>query len=83
MALAEAKEYIRQKIAEAFGRKPRKLKSANKIAKWMAFENPTEPKLIYPAGLKPEKPGGSNKLSNSQDEEIRLISDEAASELNL
>lgn len=48
-ALIEAKEYIRQKIAEELGKRPRKLKSAGKIAKWLAFEDPAEIKIIYPA----------------------------------
>lgn len=46
-ALNEAKEYIRRKIAEVFADRPKKLKSANKIAKWMAFEDPAEVKIIY------------------------------------
>lgn len=46
-ALVEAKEYIRQKIAEELGRPPKKLKSAGRIAKYMAFEDPVEAKIIY------------------------------------
>lgn len=46
-ALAEAKEYIRQRIAEEFGRKTKKLKSAKNIARWLTFEDPAEVKIIY------------------------------------
>lgn len=46
-ALVEAKEYIRRKIAEAFADRPRKLKSARKVVKWMAFEDPAKAQIIY------------------------------------
>lgn len=45
-ALLEAKEYIRQKIAEELGKRPKKLKHASRIAKWMAFEDPTDARFI-------------------------------------
>jgi hypothetical protein len=62
-ALVEAKEYIRQKIAEAFGRKPKKLKSAGRITKWMAFEDPAEVKIIYHSknGKKLQSNGSSDE----------------------
>jgi putative transposase len=65
-ALIEAKEYIRQRIAEELGRRPRKLKSAGRIAKWMAFEDPTEAKIIYYSenGGKSKTKDKSNKKSN-------------------
>jgi putative transposase len=46
-ALVEAKEYIRQRIAEELGRRPKKIKSAGRIAKWLAFEDPADVKIIY------------------------------------
>ena len=45
-ALIEAKEYIRRKIADAFGKRPRKLSAAGKIARWMEFEDPSEIRII-------------------------------------
>jgi hypothetical protein len=60
-ALVEAKEYIRQRIAQEFGRKPKKLKSASSVAKWLTFEDPTEARIIYRSkkGTEPENDGQS------------------------
>lgn len=68
-ALVEAKEYIRQKIAEAFGRKPKKLKSAGKITKWMAFEDPTEMKIIYPSKNDKKSKSSENSTENTENTE--------------
>jgi len=67
-ALVEAKEYIRRRIAEAFGGKPRKLKSSGKIAKWMAFEDPAEARIIYHSknGKKSEAQENSNDDSSGK-----------------
>lgn len=72
-ALVEAKEYIRQKIAEAFGSRPKKLKSAGKITKWMAFEDPSEIKIIYHSknGKKPKS--NENGKEKSDPDSPKLI----------
>jgi oligoribonuclease NrnB/cAMP/cGMP phosphodiesterase (DHH superfamily) len=64
-ALAEAKEYIRQRIAEEFGRKSKKLKSAKNIARWLTFEDPAEVKIIYHSknGKKSQSNGKSDETS--------------------
>ena len=72
-ALVEAKEYIRQKIAEAFGRKPKKLKSASRINKWMAFEDPTEVKIIYHSENGKKPPTNGDSAENSEDNSPKLL----------
>lgn len=64
-ALAEAKEYIRQRIVEELGRRPKKLKSAGRIAKWLAFEDPAQVKIIYHSknGKKSQSDGQSGENS--------------------
>jgi putative transposase len=71
--LAEAKEYIRRKIAEAFGRAPRSLKSAGKIARWMAFEDPAEARIIYHSknDMNPAVDGKDD--ANSPDPDAKLL----------
>lgn len=70
-ALVEAKEYIRQRIAEELGRRPKKLKGVNRIAKWMAFEDPAEAKIIHPDKNveKSKSKDKSNKKQNGKSDE--------------
>lgn len=65
-ALAEAKEYIRRRIAEALGGKPKKIKAASKFARWTAFADPTEAKIIYPDKTANENKAKTNKKSNGK-----------------
>jgi putative transposase len=45
-ALMEAKEYIRQRIIEAMGQKPKNLRGIAKVQKWLTFEDPSEPRFL-------------------------------------
>ena len=68
-ALIEAKEYIRRKIAEAFADRPKKLISAGRITKWMAFENPAEARIIYHSkNGKNSQPAGDSAEGPAQTE---------------
>lgn len=75
-ALVEAKEYIRQKIAEAFSRRPKKLKSAGRIAKWMAFEDPDEVKIIYHSKNGKKSKSNESRPEKSDDPSPKLLGGE-------
>jgi putative transposase len=75
-ALAEAKEYIRQRIAQELGRRPKKLKSAGRIAKWLAFEDPAEAKLIYyPKNGKKSKSKDKSTDDEADDETLLALNE--------
>jgi putative transposase len=74
-SLAEAKEYIRQKIAKEFGRKPKKLKAAGKIAKWMAFEDPTKIKIIYHSNNGKDSQSDEKPAEKPIDNPSKLLND--------